>query len=270
MTQFVKHIVLIIQFELKRLFTSRKSLLYLITLSAVWFLVLFYPIRLSVNFLNQMGQSRSNAILGFFNISQINWSIIEQQVYWHFALITLPMLSIVLASDQTTSDRKRGTLRFLTLRTSRNSLFFGRFFAIMLIQILIILVTLISVLMLILYRDSSLLSVAANNSVSLLVNLIIVVLPFSALMAVLSTTVNSARQAIMWAILLLIFLSVFIPYLGLYFPAVDILQMLSPRFNSFEIAKVSGFMPIKLALIPLLQTVFFLAIGRWIMGRKSL
>lgn len=271
MPRFINHILLISQFELKRLFKSRKGLLYLLTFIAVWLLILLYPIRLSANFLNPDYQAQSNILFSFLGLgSLLNWPVIELQVYWRTALILLPMLSIIIAADQTSSDRKRGSLRFLTLRTSRDNLFFGRFSAIMLIQVLLILITLFSTLLLVLYRDSSLLSVALNSSVSIFINLIIVILPFSALMAALSAKFDSARSAVMRAILFLIFSLVIISKLSSYFPALDILQILVPGFHSNKIAQLSGLMPLQLAYVPLLQTIVFLVIGRWIMKRKSL
>jgi hypothetical protein len=49
-----------------------------------------------------------------FGLTQ-QWSIPEFGVFWHFALIIFPMLSITLADDQICSDRERGTSRFIVL-----------------------------------------------------------------------------------------------------------------------------------------------------------
>ena len=48
---FLNHISLISQFELKRLFTTPKGLLYLLTFAVVWLLILYYPIRFASNFI---------------------------------------------------------------------------------------------------------------------------------------------------------------------------------------------------------------------------
>ena len=60
--------------------------------------------------------------------------------FWCFALYLFPMFSILIAADQFSSDKTRGTLRFLTIRTSRDSLLFGRFLGQILIQGLLILI----------------------------------------------------------------------------------------------------------------------------------
>ncbi len=271
MSVSLKHLYLIIQFELRRLFASRKGLLSLITLFAVWGLILFYPIRLAANIVMQTGQDQSNALTNFLGLgSLIRWPVIEFQVYWQITIIFLPLLSIAIAADQTSSDRKRGTLRFLTLRTTRDNIFFGRFLSVTVIQLLIILFTLITTLGLALYRDASLIPLAFTTATTILVNLVIILLPYNALMALLSAKLNSARQAIMWAILIMIVFSAIITKLSTYAPILDILQLFILGFYNADIAKVSGLIPLKLAALPLIQTAVFLTIGRWIMVTKNL
>lgn len=271
MSLSLKHLYLIIQFELKRLFASRKGLLSLITLVAVWGLILFYPIRLAANFVMQTGQDQSNAFTNFLGLgSLIKWPMIEFQVYWQIAIILLPLLSIAIAADQTSSDRKRGTLRFLTLRTTRDNIFFGRFLSVTVIQLFIILFTLVTTLALVLYRDASLMTLAFTTAATILINLVIILLPYNALMALLSAKLNSARQAIMWAILIMIVLSAIITKLSTYAPILEMLQLFILGFYNADIAKVSGLISLQLATLPLIQTVVFLAIGRWIMMRTSL
>lgn len=267
----ISHLFLISQFELKRLFTTRKGLLYLITFAVVWFLVLLYPIRFAAEFFSQSNPAHGNLFFEFIGLgSLLNWQVAEFGVYWRFSLFLFPMLAILMAADQTSSDRERGTLRFLTLRTSRDSLFFGRFSAVMFIHILMIIITLITTLLLALYRDSSIFLVGFNSAVAILVNLIIILLPFTALMAALSATFNSARQSTMWAILILVFLAGIINILSSYLPALDILKMLVPGYYADELAQLSEWEPIKLAHVSLIQTGVFLIIGRWIMLRQSL
>jgi len=71
----------------------------------------------------------------------------------------------------------------------------------MVIQALLIGATALSTLGLVLYRDAALLSTALPGWLVVTVNLILAVLPFTAMMAALSATVKSARQATVWAIL---------------------------------------------------------------------
>ncbi len=269
---FLNHVFLISQFELKRLFSTRKGLLYLLTFAVVWYLILYYPIRLASNILSQTQDSahfsRFFEFIGFGSI--LNWQIPEFAVFWHFALIIFPTLTILIAADQTCSDRERGTLRILTLRTSRNSLFFGRFTGIMLIQAILILATLLSTLALVVYRDATLLSAGLNDLLAILVNLLLVVLPFTAMMAALSAALKSSRQTTVWAVLILSFLSGIIGLLSFQLPVIEYLKVLIPGFQMPELSNLAQWEALQLAYIPLLQSIVLLAAGRWIISRQAL
>lgn len=269
---FLNHLFLICQFEINRLFSTRKGLLYLITFTVVWYFILNYPIRFASDFVGQRGGTASGSnffeFIGFGSL--LNWKIPELGVYWHFSLIIFPILSIMTCSDQTCSDRERGTLRFLTLRVSRDSLFFGRFTGAMLIQAMLISATLISTLAFAIYRDFSLIPIVINSAMAIIVNLIIVLLPFTALMAALSAAVKSTRQATVWAILIWSFLAGIISLLSSYLPALDSLKILIPGYQMSALSQLSEWQTLQLAYIPLLQTVVLLTIGRWIMMRQSL
>ncbi len=269
---FFNHLLLICQFELKRLFFSRKGLLYLTTFAVVWYFILIYPIRLASNLLEQ-GQYSTHAssffeFLGFGSL--LNWSIPEFGVYWRFALVMFPSLCVMIAADQTCSDRVRGTLRFLALRVSRDGLFFGRFVSAMTAQSLLVIVTLLTTLTLAVYRDSSLLAEAINSSMVIAVNLILVLLPFTAMMAALSASVKSARAVTVWAILIWIFMSWMITRVASYLPALDVLKLLVPGYQLSALAQLSEWQTLQLAYIPLLQTVVLLGLGRWLMSRQTL
>jgi hypothetical protein len=268
---FIKHLTLISQFELQRLFTTRRGLLNLAAFSAVWCLILIYPIRFAADFYSQSQSANGSSLLDFIGFgSLLNWQTPEFGVYWRFALYLFPMLSIMIASDQTSSDRERGTLRFLTLRTSRDSLFFGRFSGAIVIQLLLILVTLASTLLLIIYREGTLTSSSLNSASAIAINLIIILLPFIALMATLSAAVKSAKQATVWAILILTFLTGLINITSSYLPIIDSLKMLIPGYQMTTLAQLSEWEPLQLAYIPIIQTLVLLAVGRWIMVKQDL
>ncbi len=269
---FLKHLSLICQFELKRLFSTRKGLLYLITFALIWYFILLYPIRFAADFLGQQQHTLEGK--GFFEFigfgSLLNWKIPELGVYWHFSLILFPLLAVMISADQTCSDRERGTLRFLCLRVSRDGLFFGRFSGIMLTQALLIFASLLSTLALILYRDASLLPIALDSASAIWLSLFIALLPFTAMMAALSATVQSARQATVWAILIWSFLAGIISLLSSYLPALNNLKLLIPGYQMSALSQLAEWQTLQLAYIPLLQTFVLLSIGRWIMRRQNL
>ncbi len=267
----IRRLLLITQFELQRLFTTKKGLLYLITFAVVWLLILFYPIRIAAEFFSQTNPTHGNLFFEFIGMgSLMNWQVAEFGVYWCFTLFLFPMLSIMIAADQTSSDRERGTLRFLTLRTSRDSLFFGRFTAVMFIQAVMIIITLATTFLLSLYRDSSVFLTSFNSVIAISVNMLIILLPFTALMAALSAAFNSARQSTMWAVLILVFSAGIINLLSSYLPVLDMLKIFVPGYYSDELTHLAEWEPLQLAYVSLLQTVIFLALGRWIMMRQSL
>jgi ABC-type transport system involved in multi-copper enzyme maturation permease subunit len=260
---FFKHLILICQFELKRLFFTRKGLLYLLTFAVVWYFILLYPIRYAA-----IRGGGLLDILGFGSLQ--NWQVPEFGVYWGFALVMFPLLSVVIAADQSCSDRERGTLRFLALRVSRDGLFFGRFAGAMVTQGVLILATLLTTLILTIYRDAELFPEALNSATAILLNLIVVLLPFTAMMAALSAKIKSARLVTVWAILIWSFLSGIISGLSSYLPALNNLKILIPGYQMSGLSQLAEWQPLQLAYIPLLQTIVLLALGRWIMSRQTL
>lgn len=269
---FFNQLLLISQFELKRGFATRKGLLSIVTFGVVWYFILLYPLRFTADVLVE--DNGSNQHFSFFDFigfgSLQHWPIAEFGVFWHIALLIFPMLSVTLAADQTCSDRARGTLRFILLRSSRNRLFFGRFVGMMIIQTLLICATALSTLVLVLTRDTSLFASALPNLLVITLNLILAVLPFTAMMAALSATVKSARQATLWAILIWTFLAGIISGFAYYLPALSFFKLLIPGVQLAELTQLSGWQTLQLAYIPLLQSFILLALGRWIMARQAL
>ena len=266
------HLLLIGQFELKRSFATRSGLLSIVTFAVVWCAILLYPIRFSAELLVQGNGLMQGFglfdVIGFGSIQQ--WPIPEFGLFWHFALLIFPLLSITLAADQTCSDRERGTLRFIVVRSSRDRVFFGRFAGVMVVQALLIGAAALSTLALVLYRDAALLSSALPDLLAVTANLILAVLPFTAMMAALSAKVKSARQATVWAILIWIFLAGIIGGFAYYLPALSFLKLLVPGYQLSDLAQLAGWQALQLAYAPLLQSLILLSLGRWIMARQAL
>jgi len=269
---FLDHLLLISQFELKRSFATRSGLLSIVTFTVVWCVILLYPLRLAAELLVQekglMQGFSFLDVIGFGSLQK--WPIPEFGLFWHFALLIFPLLSIMLAADQTCSDRERGTLRFIVVRSSRDRVFFGRFAGVMVIQALLIGAAALSTLALVLYRDAALFSSAVPDLLVVTVNVILAVLPFTAMMAALSAKVKSARQATVWAILIWTFLAAIIGGLAYYLPTLAFLTFLVPGYQLSNLAELSGWHTLQLAYVPLLQSLILLAVGRWTMARRTL
>lgn len=269
---FFKQLLLISQFEFNRTFATRKGLTNLLTFAVVWYFILMYPIRYAAEVIIT-GQSVIQASglfewLGFEGAG--HWQIPEFGVFWHFALLLFPMLSVSLAADQTCSDRERGTLRFIVLRCSRDCLFFGRFTGVMLIQMALISLAGLSVFLLALSRDGTLAASALNSLFIMVVNVTLAIMPFTAMMAVLSAQVKTVRHATVWAILIWTFLAWFISGLAYYFPLLSVFKYLIPGYQLTDLSQLSEWQTLQLAHIPLLQTIVLLGVGRWIMARQAL
>ncbi len=271
-TGFFKQLLLITRFELKRSFATPKGLLFVVTFGVVWYFILLYPLRFAADLLLQEKDLKHDFgffdVIGFVSLKQ--WQIPEFSVFWQFALLIFPMLSITVAADQTCSDRDRGTLRFIVMRSSRDGLFFGRFAGAIAMQALLICATAISILLLVLYRDVTLFSSALLALFIITINVILAVLPFTAMMAVLSITVKSPRQATLWAILIWTFFAGIISGLAYYLPALDFFKLLIPGNQLSDLAQLSEWQTLQLAYIPLLQSLVLLALGRWMMARQAL
>jgi hypothetical protein len=269
---FFNHLLLFCQFEINRSFTTRKGLLSLVTFAVIWYFILLYPLRFAADLVVQ--EHGLNQNFGFFDFiglgSTQHWSIPEFDVFWQLALIIFPMLSITLAADQTCSDREHGTLRFIVMRSSRDRVFFGRFTGVMLIQAFLISAAAFSTMTLVLSRDVSLFTAAVSDLFALIVNLVIIVLPFTAMMSALSVQVKSARQATLWAILIWTFMTGIISGLAYYVPGLDFLKLLIPGYQFSEVTQLAGWKALQLAYIPLLQGLVLLTIGRYIMARQAL
>jgi hypothetical protein len=140
----------------------------------------------------------------------------------------------------------------------------------MAVQALLICATAFSSLILVLYRDNSIFCSALPDLFLLIVNLILAVLPFTAMMAALSAKVKSVRQTTLWAILIWTFLASVINGLAYYLPALDLFKYLIPGYQLSDLAQLSGWQTLQLAYIPLFQSIVLLALGRWLMARQAL
>ena len=265
------NIILLAAYELSRLFMTRRGLLSLLAFALVWFLILRYAIYGAAQFF--MVDAPGGLIVSFFNSSIINnlmsWQIPELAVFWVISLYLLPVFCVALTADQTASDRARGTLRLLHLRATRDSIFFGRFLGQMLILFMLILLALLTTLMLILMRDESLLIASLRLSFILLVNLLLVLLPYTALMAWVSSMARSARQATLYAVIIWIVCSIVTGWLSSKFPGLWGLDKVLPGAQVSGLLHLSGWNTLSLAYLPIIQTIVLLFLGRMMMHRSD-
>lgn len=268
----IRNLWLITRFELFRLLASPRGWFALTAFVMIWYVLLRYPIfQASAGIQDPEIQRVLGGLFGMAGMYNIlNWPLPELSAYWVICVALLPVCTLFFAADQTCSDRSRGTLRYLMLRTSRDSLFFGRFLGQMIIQSLFIALSIVATLAMAWWRLGNVSVSAVEGALIMMLNLIIIVAPFTAFMAMCSALVKSSRMAISLAVVgsgavlgLLGWISWYMPIFGelmAYVPGAQIPQVLSQY----------GWSTLQFSGLPLAQTAVFLLIGRQIMQGKSL
>ncbi len=269
MTQTLRNICHIAITELKRTLITRRGLISLTAFALVWLLLLAVVIR-RAPMLIANGTAFGSMFKSESILSLAKWHVPEFGIFWIIALYLFPMFCLVFAADQTASDKTRGTLKLLTLHTSRTSIFFGRFIGLMLVQSLIIAVALLSTLVLATIREPSLLSASLNNSFYVWINLLIVIAPYTALMALISLVAKSGMQAVNYAAILWILFMVAVYWLSSRFPEAALLKGFIPGSQISELAQHYTWDSLSTALAPALQTLAFLTCGLILIHRIDL
>ena len=271
-SRFCRNTWLITRFELFRLFGSPRGWFALAAFAVIWFLILRYPIFEASSALQQADtQAALRSVFGMVGLYQLMaWPLPELIAYWLICLVLLPLAAIVTSADQTCSDRARGTLRFLTLRTSRDSIFFGRFLGQWLVQGLLIVISILATLGLALWRQHSLSFAAFEAALIMALNLMIVLAPFTALMAVCSVLVRSSKFAICLAIVGGGVVIGLISWAGWYFPDTLTLLQYVPGAQLPALLAGQGWSTLKEVTLPLAQTLVLLGLGRMALQGKSL
>jgi ABC-type transport system involved in multi-copper enzyme maturation permease subunit len=260
------------RFELQRLLLTPRGWFGLAAFSTIWYLLLRYPIyQASVQLQDPQIQQMLSSMLGMVGMYNLmNWSLPELSVYWALTVLLMPLAVLFSAADQTCSDRSRGTLRFLTLRSSRDSIFFGRFIGQMLVQALLLGLSLLATLALAAWRVGELPIAAVNAALVIWLNLLIVLMPFTALMALCSALVKSSRLAISLAIVSMGGVAGLLGYLVWHFPDLRSVLGYLPGAQLPMLLGAQGWDTLKHSVLPLLQTLVLLTAGRFVMQEKAI
>ncbi|MCT6700428.1 ABC transporter permease [Rheinheimera sp. 4Y26] len=269
---FVSHCALLARFELYRLVGSPRGWFALGAFSVIWYFLLRYPIfEASVQLQQPEVQGMLGRVFGMVGLHNLlNWPLPELSVYWLITLLLLPLVAVLTSADQTASDRSRGTLRFLTLRTSRSAIVLGRFAGQMLVQALLVLLSLLATLVLAGWRLGSLPLAAFEHALIVWINLLIVLAPFTALMALCSALVRSSKLAISLAIVGSGLLMGLLSTLIWYWP--DFLWLLEylPGAQLPLLLGEQGWNTLQYAGLPLAQTAVLLTLAWLVMKGKAL
>jgi len=258
--------------EWARLFLSKRGWLAIVAFALIWSIFLMYVIAPAAQFIStQEAGLVLTSLLNRLGATAFNqWQSTEVALYWVFALYLLPFFTMISAADQIASDKSRGTLRFLVLRASRTAVFFGRFIGQYLAQLLVVLVTVASVLALIGYHSADNLALALPEVPIVVVNLALVLLPYVALMALVSAVSSSAKQATLFAIVGWIVLWFVLNYVQSKFGPFSFLDWVLPGSQLGSLVKSAGWDTLEFAPIPLVHTVVLLGIGWFAISRSDL
>jgi hypothetical protein len=258
--------------ELRRLWLTRRGLMTLAATAVIWFLLLRYAIAPASDVVAADGfQQFFRDIFGNFGLTQLfAWPAPELAIYWIISLLLLPLFCLFFTANQLCSDLQRGTLRFLALRSSRASIVLGRFAGQMLVQGCLILLSLAATLSLAVWREGGLTMALLTASLVIAVNLLLVLLPFTALMSCFSALVRSSRLAVSLAIVSMGLVFALLSWFIFYFPDFFFLLGYLPGSQVIQLLPLQGWITLQHAWLPLVQTALLLSLATLLLKRKML
>lgn len=258
-------------FELVRMFLTKRGLIALAAFALVWLVILRYPIGQAVGIISSPDfEQIARDISGSIGLNKLlDWPEAEFAMYWLIALYSFPVFSLFICSDQTVGDRERGTLRFLSLCSTRFEILFGRFLGQLAVLTCLVGITLVATLAVLGFRDPSLLAGGVGRAVSIFLILIVTFAPFVALMSLINTFASSSRLSIVLAILYFTAGGIIVGLLEWQIPALSVLDYLFPGVQIELLAGQN--LPLLSALaIPLVQTAVLLVVAQRVFARSSL
>lgn len=258
-------------FELVRMFLTKRGLIALAAFALVWIIILRYPIGQAVGLVSSPEfEQIARDISGSIGLSKLlDWPEAEIAMYWLIALYSFPIFALFISSDQTVGDRERGTLRFISLRSTRFEILFGRFLGQLAVLSCLVGITLVATLAVLGYREPSLLMSGIVRALSLFFILVITFAPFVALMSLINTFARSSRLSIVIAILYFFAGGIVVSLIQWQLPGLTVLDYIFPGMQIEKVAGQNLSLLVTLS-IPLLQSVVFIAIAHRIFTRSSL
>ncbi|WP_019677430.1 ABC transporter permease subunit [Arsukibacterium perlucidum] len=268
----LRQIRLFSQVELSRLWLTRRGLMTLAATAVVWFFLLRYAIAPASEILQEPNFQKSlTAAFGMLGLHQLlNWPAPELTLYWMLSLVLLPFLSLVFTANQLSSDAARGTLRFISLRSSRTAIVLGRFCGQLVVQLCLILLSLTATLIISAVRQDGLNWQAIEAALLISCHLLIVLMPFTALMTVFSALARSSRLALSLAIVSLGVVFGLLSWLIYHQPDAAFLLEYMPGAQIWQLIPAQGWQSLQLAALPLAQTAVLLLIAQQILSRRAL
>lgn len=258
--------------EVGRLTGSLSGLLTLLAFALLWGLVLFYAILPAAGWLaNPDVGNLAGLLLERAGLEEIDsFGSPELALYWLIAPWLLPLFAITLAADQIASDKAGGTLRFLVLRTSRGSVLLGRFLGQCVVMLIIVVTTLGSVYIGIALNSPERWQSAAMLWLPVVINEFLVLLPYVALMSLMSVLARSARQATLYTIIAWIAVSLASGWAQARFGPVPLLDWVLPGSQVSTLVRLPAWDALALTPVPVLHCIVLLCMSGYAMRKIDL
>lgn len=271
--------LLLARAEIQRFIGSRRGLVSLLAFALLWYAAVHWFIRPAGQLVSGVSGAGFEVFLeeylGLGNL--LRWPAPEYAAWWVAALYLLPFVAVVASADQIASDRARGTLRYLVMRASRLEILCGRFAGQAIIMAAAVVVTMLSTLLLVLYEHGSWAPNETAASLSLIpavgfagIALWLTLLPWLALMSLVSALSRTPGQATRYALIIWLVLSLVAAWLSSRFGANAILDHLLPGSPVRALLSRSGSDVLWPASIGLAHTLVFFVAASLVMYRRDL
>jgi hypothetical protein len=267
----IHRLFIITQFELIRIFKTKNGLIALTAFCAVWFILLYYMISSATEIVfSDTFKIAATTLFGSLGLSALlKWPVAEFSIYWLVAVYSFPLFTLLVTSDQTCSDRTRGTLRFITLRATRTEVLLGRFLGQFFILVSLIILTLVACIALATARDSALLFPALKQAFVLFIELSIIITPFIALMSFFNSILSSSKMSIVVCILFYTIGALLVGYIQFQTSSGLFLDFIFPGTQISRVVSLEG-LDFSHYLVPILQSAVLLFAANKLLKRASI
>lgn len=244
----------------------------MVALTLVWYFFIRHVVLEASDIVSSPSfKDAASTVIGYLGMKSImRWNAPELAMFWGLSLFIFPLFSFFISADQTSTDRERGTLRFVSLRCSRRSIFFGRYLGQMTIQSLMVFSLLVVVILVGVYNKSAPVGHLMETGFIMFLNIMIVMAPFIALMALMSAIFDTAKQSIIVATILCGGLTVLFAWLSYHLPFTSFLMDLIPGIQVWGLVRETGWHTFDYMWVPLIQTGIFLTLGNYVFARRAL
>ncbi len=275
----MRRVLVLARAEVQRFIGSRRGLVSLLAFCLLWYLALSWFVlpagRLASGGTSVGLEAMLDQYLGLGKL--LRWPASEYAAWWIAALYLLPFVAVMASADQVASDRARGTLRYLVLRVSRLEILAGRFLGQAFIMAAAVLATVLSTLAVVWYQHRSLAPNDAADGGSVIavvgvatIALWVTLLPWLALMALVSSLARTPGQATRYALIIWVLLSIAAAWLASRFGEHVVLDHLLPGSPVRTLLSRMGSEALGPASIGLIHTMVFLALAAVVMYRRDL